>query len=145
MKIVLDTNVLVSGLLSPYGHPAEIMRMVVGEEVQLCYDARTVQEYQDVLQRAKFGFDADDVEALIRQIRLSGRPVTTNPLKKRLPHKDDEPFVEIAISGEADCLVTGNLKHFPKSCIGGVRILTPAEFLNLWRKHGATKSPKLHP
>ena len=57
MRIVLDTNVLVSGLLSPHRPPGEIVRLVSGGLVSLCLDARIVAEYRDVLARPRFGFD----------------------------------------------------------------------------------------
>ncbi|NTV52626.1 MAG: putative toxin-antitoxin system toxin component, PIN family [Candidatus Firestonebacteria bacterium] len=134
MLMVLDTNVLVSGLLSPFGAPAEILRMVVNEELRLCYDARILDEYLEVLARPKFEFEKDDVEALLNQIKLSGQPVYALPLGKRLVHKADEPFLEVLLSGEAECLVTGNLKHFPQDHKSKLRILSPSDFMTFWRK-----------
>lgn len=134
MLIVLDTNVLVSGLLSPYGAPAEIMGLIVGEKIQLGYDARIWREYQEVLLRPKFEFDQDDIEVILTHIKVSGRPVSTQPLEKRLPHAADEPFLEVLFSGHVECLVTGNLKHFPKTATGQARILSPAGFMQFWRK-----------
>ena len=64
MKIVLDTNVLVSGLLNPYGPPGRIVQMVAAGALQLCFDARIICEYRDVLVRPVFGFQAEHVEAL---------------------------------------------------------------------------------
>ncbi len=54
MKIVLDTNVLVSGLLTPFGPTGEIVRMVSAGELILAIDARILSEYQEVLHRPKF-------------------------------------------------------------------------------------------
>jgi putative PIN family toxin of toxin-antitoxin system len=136
MLIVLDTNVLVSGLLSPYGAPAEIMRMIVGGELQLCYDARILCEYQEVLLRPKFKFDRDDIDAVMTQIKISGCPVSARPLGKHLLHEADEPFLEVFISGKAECLVTGNLRHFPKYAKGKFYIFNPSDFMSFWRKHG---------
>ncbi|HXL73081.1 MAG TPA: putative toxin-antitoxin system toxin component, PIN family, partial [bacterium] len=64
MIVVLDTNVLVSGLLSPYGPPGEIVRMVSSRALSLCFDARIISEYAEVLTRPKFPFRRDAVEAL---------------------------------------------------------------------------------
>lgn len=134
MKIVLDTNVLVSGLLSPYGSPGEIVRMVAGGEIKMCYDARILQEYIRVLSRPKFGFDKEDIEMLINQMRIEGYPTASQPLKKRLPHRDDEPFMEVALAGKAVCLVTGNLKHFPQAATNKVKVVNPRQYLELLRK-----------
>jgi putative PIN family toxin of toxin-antitoxin system len=63
MKIVLDTNVLVAGLLSPFGPCGEIVRMVSSSKVTLCIDALILSEYSEVLHRPKFGFDKEKVGA----------------------------------------------------------------------------------
>lgn len=133
MIIVLDTNVLVSGLLSPYGAPAEIVRMVANEEVRLCYDSRILHEYREVLLRPRFQFDRDHVEDLIAHIREAGQLATAKPLEKRLAHEADEPFLEVMLASAAECLVTGNLKHFPKYD-HKPRILSPSDFIAHWRK-----------
>ncbi|MBM3277488.1 MAG: PIN domain-containing protein [Candidatus Handelsmanbacteria bacterium] len=46
MRVVLDTNVLVSGLLSPYGPPVELVRLVAMGVLQVCYEARILAEYR---------------------------------------------------------------------------------------------------
>jgi len=133
MKIVLNTNVLVSGLLSPYGPPGQIVRMLAAGELTLCHDARIICEYHDVLARPKFPFSPEHVEALLDQIRAAGEPVSTRPLAKRLPDGDDEPFLEVAIAGDAEHLVTGNPRHYPARCRGGVRVVSPRRFLDCLR------------
>jgi putative PIN family toxin of toxin-antitoxin system len=134
MRIVLDTNVLVSGLLSPFGPPAEIVRMVSSGELTLCLDARLLSEYADVLRHPRFQFDEDKVAALLDQIEHDGLLVAPGPLPESLPDPDDEPFLAVAIAGDAECLVTGNLDHFPARLRQGVRILSPAGFLKFYRK-----------
>jgi len=65
MKIVLDTNVLISGLLRPFSSPGKIVRMVASGNLQMCYDVRILSEYKDVLLRPKFSFDTEDVYNLL--------------------------------------------------------------------------------
>lgn len=134
MRIVLDTNVLVSGLLSPFGPPGEIVRMVSSGAVVLCLDARILAEYEEVLARPKFGFDPDSVAALIDYIDFRGDTVASVPLDFHLPDQDDEPFVEVAVASGADGLVTGNVVHFPPDLRAGVTVLTPTEFVELVRE-----------
>ena len=135
MKVTLDTNVVVSGLISPFGNPAEILRMVSSGEIQLCFDARILSEYQEVLHRPKFQFEEDKVRHLLDQIEHCGQLVAPNPLKNPLPDPDDEPFLEVAIAGKVSCLVTGNIDHFPSKMRQNVKVLTPAKFLSFYRKH----------
>lgn len=134
MTIVLDTNALVSGLLFPFNPPGEIVRMVSSGVLELCFDARIISEYREVLRRPKFKIDPDDIEALLEQIEACGHPVAATPLPKGLPDRDDEPFLEVAIAGEAHCLVTGNLRHFPKDRRQGMAVVSPREFLSLFRR-----------
>lgn len=130
MRIVLDTNVLVSGLLSPFGPPGEIVRLVSSGAVTLCLDARIFSEYDEVLAQPRFGFDSDSVAALLDYVDFTGEIVASQPLPARLPDPDDEPFLEVALACDADCLVTGNLAHFPPESRAGVTVLSPAEFVD---------------
>jgi len=133
LKIVLDTNVLVAGLLSPFGPCGDIVRMVSSGTLTLCFDARILSEYSEVLKRPKFRFAVDEVEALIDFISFNGQTVAPSPLSKPLPDHDDEPFLEVAIAGHVDYLVTGNRVHFPAGQRQGVKILSPREFLTRYR------------
>lgn len=133
MKIVLDTNVIVSGLLSPFGPPGEIVRMIASGILELCYDARILSEYQNVLVRKKFPFDRVHVEDLLDQIKACGYVTTGKLLAKRLPHANDEPFLEVALGGDAQYLITGNLKHYPTKKRKNMLIVLPAEFLEIYR------------
>lgn len=137
MRIVLDTNVVVSGLLRPYGAPAQIVRLVAGGDVVLAYDSRILGEYREVLRRPKFGFDGERVAALLAQIRADGVVVAASPLPVRLPDPDDEPFLEVALASGARCLVTGNLKHYPRAKREGVDVLNPRSFVELYRSEAA--------
>ena len=135
MRIVLDTNVLVSGLLSPYGPPGEIVRLVAIGNLNLCYDARILGEYREVLLRPAFPFSIDQVAMLLNQVETNGHLIGTRPLPKSLPDRDDEVFLAIALAGRAEYLVTGNLRHYPAKSRQGVKVVLPARFLELYRKN----------
>lgn len=134
MNIVLDTNVLVAGLLSPFGPCGEIVRMVSSGELTLSLDARILTEYQEVLARPKFKFDKDKIAAVLDQIEHRGTTASSSPLIQSLPDIDDEPFLEVAIAAEAICIVTGNRVHFPTALCQGVTVLSPGEFLTFYKK-----------
>ena len=135
MRIVLDTNVLVSGMLTPFGICGEIIRMLTGNELTLCIDARIIVEYQDVLHRPKFDIDTNNIDIVIEYIGNTAEACSTSPLSIFLPDPDDNPFMEVAISARVDCLVTGNLKHFPERCRLGILVLSPREFLDYYKEH----------
>lgn len=131
MRIVLDTNVLVSALLKPGSVPARAVAVVTGggAAVVLLYDDRVLAEYRDVLGRRKLGIDPVEAERLCGEIVVVGDRVAAEPLVIELPDPNDLPFVEVAVTGRADAIVTGNKRHFPaKSC--GALVLSPREFLD---------------
>jgi uncharacterized protein len=131
LNIVLDTNVLVSGLLNPHGPPGQIVRLVAAGEIVLCHDARIMDEYRRILQHEKFQFDEALAENLLDEIKASGIPLAAKPLGFTLLDPEDEKFLEVAIAGRVACLVTGNSRHFtmPKSV--NVKIIKPADFILL--------------
>ena len=133
MRIVLDTNVLVSGLLSPFGPPGEIVRMVSAGAIRLCVDARLLAEYEQVLLRPRFGLDPDAVGALLDYVDVTSEKVASAPLGERLPDPDDEAFLEVAVASGAEYLVTGNLVHFPAEACVGVSVVSPAVFVEAYR------------
>ena len=133
MRIVLNTNVFVSGLLTPFGSSGEIVRMVFSGELILCIDARILSEYKEVLNRPKFKFDKHKITILIDFIMQYGQVVSSSPLKRPLPNPDDEAFLEVAIAGNAKTLITGNKIHYPSSSREGTEILSPSEFIELLR------------
>ena len=133
MKVVIDTNILVSGLLSPFGAPAHIVRMMVSGAFDICYDARILAEYEEVLSRPKFAFTKEEISGILGYIEYFGYPVAANPLDSPLRDASDEPFLEVAISGGAEYLLTGNISHYPPAARHGVRVLTVAQFLMIKR------------
>jgi len=137
MKVVLDTDVIVSGLLSPFGPAGQIIRQIASGDLELCYDARILSEYKSVLVREKFPFIRESIEDFLDQIKVNGNLSTGKPLVKRLPDKDDEPFLEVALACGTKYLVTGNLKHYPTKMREGILVLSPAEFLEIYRKNPA--------
>jgi len=134
MKIVLDTNVLVAGLLTPFNAPGEIVRMASAGIIHLCHDARILSEYASVLRRPKFNLNPHHIDTLLEQIKAHGHLTSGVPLKKVLPDPGDEPFLETAIAGKAACLVTGNSKHYPRADCQEILVLSPADFLIFFRK-----------
>lgn len=133
MRIVLDTNVVVSGLLNPHGKPGIILQMVVSRAVTICYDARIIDEYREVLLRPKFPISEAEVDAILEHLKATGHLVATSPLPQKLPDPDGEPFLEAALSGSAEYLVTGNVRHYPEDRRRGVRVVSPVEFVELYR------------
>jgi putative PIN family toxin of toxin-antitoxin system len=101
MRVVLDTNVLVSGLLSPHGPAAQLVLMVAAGSIVVCHDSRILDEYRTVLLRPRFRFPRGQVEALVTQIESEGEFVAASPVTFDLPDASDMPFIEVAVAAWA--------------------------------------------
>ena len=126
---VLDTNVIVSAGLKLDSVPYRlVMDWVFAGQVQAVTCSAVIREYREVLWRAKFtrhGFPPDWIEGLI-EMSLQLRDPAAWPVE--LPDAADSVFLGLAHAAGA-WLVTGNLKHFPKSARRGVTVISPAKYL----------------
>ena len=130
MRIVLDTDVLVSGLLNPNAAPGRIIDLILSRQIVLLYDDRMIGEYSDVLARPQLDIPQDQAVAILNFFHLAGERVAALPLKvDLLPDIDDLPFAEVGISGKADVLATGNMKHF-RAVSSSITVLSPAELID---------------
>ena len=132
MIVVLDTNVLVSALLSPFGPAARILEMLIVGELRAALDDRILVEYRDVLARPKFGFDTEAVAELLDALQAEAVLVLAQPQPRSLPDPTDAAFLEVAVQVQAP-LITGNRRHFPPELCYPVRVLSPNEFLDEWK------------
>jgi putative PIN family toxin of toxin-antitoxin system len=129
-RAVFDTNVVVSGFLSPAGPPGRIVEWLRNGEVQAVVDDRIMAEYAEVLARPVLRLPVAEVELVLASIRTQAFSVEAAAihLTHELPDPDDAPFLECARTAGVP-LITGNLRHFPKSATKGVSVLTPAQFV----------------
>ncbi len=128
---VIDTNVLVSALLSSKDDTAtfQVLGKVITGEIIPVYSNIIIKEYREVLSRRKFGFSGDLIEYLLSAIEKYGILVDPSPSGIILPDMKDVPFYEVVLEKRDDnaYLVTGNIKHFPKEPF----IVTPRELLDI--------------
>jgi putative PIN family toxin of toxin-antitoxin system len=133
VKIVLDTNVLVSGLLRSQGNPAQVLALVLAGAVQICHSQSILSEYREVLARPRFKFDPQRVREVLEKIESDGLPVDSSGHDDlNLPDPDDAPFLAAALAASADFLVTGNLSDYPEDKRKGCAAVAPAEFMRHW-------------
>ncbi len=130
MRCVIDTNILVSGLINSSGKPVRILLLVNEGLISPVYDFRIIKEYKEVLKRPKFGFPLELVDFLIENLFAYGESVVALPLDKEFEDPFDKAFYEVSISAKVDFLITGNKKHFPEE----KWIVTPDEFLKKFEK-----------
>ena len=127
--VVVDTNVLVSALLTPTGTAAKAIELVSSGKLTPCYDQQILSEYKTVLFRDKFNYDKLLVSQLLELIQDIGVQAPFKPSNIDLPDESDRKFYDMAKTAKA-YLVTGNIKHFPQEDW----ILTPAEIVEVFIK-----------
>lgn len=129
MRVVFDTNVLVSALLNPGRTPDLALSAARRAGVVSLVDDRIESEYREVLARPKFrAVDPSRREALLAEVLATSERVTTRADHTfTLVDDDDRAFVEVALDGGADAVVTGNTKHYPTEL--GFAVLSPTELL----------------
>ena len=123
---VLDTNVIVSGFLSPSGPPGRLLDAMLSGALVLALDDRIEAEYAEVLARPKFGLQSSEIAAFLFELTFHERPDAVPILSVQLPDPDDLPFVEVAAATRERVLVSGNTRHFPAKVVKPVKVLTPA-------------------
>ena len=113
MNVVLDTNVLVSAILSPGRKAYSILQSVFSGDFQLVFDARIMDESENVLHYRKFRFDENDIADVMSPIREYGLQIVARQIRDiKFSDESDRKFFEVAKTSGA-VLVTGNMKHFP--------------------------------
>lgn len=129
IRAVIDTNVLVSAMISSTGNEALVVLAVHQGLITPCLCADIVQEYSDVLQRPKFGFSGHEVDALLGLLRQRGVFVNAVCPARVSPDPGDDKFIACALEAKSNFLVTGNQRHFPKSSLPGIRVVSAKELL----------------
>lgn len=114
IRVVIDTNILVSALLQPEGLPAAALMLALSGEAQLCVSDAVFAEYDEVIRRPHLKRPRDVIEGTLQSIRKIGHWVKRSVRVEVCTDPDDNVFLECAQAAEADYLVTGNQRHSPK-------------------------------
>ena len=128
MRIVIDTNVLVSAFLTPGGKPSTILKLALRGDFEICVSTAILAEYEQVLTRPKFAgkIHSQNIKRFIEIMDSLGLNIVSKPSNMILPDEADRKFYDTAVAADA-ILITGNKKHYPHEPF----ILDPAEFLDL--------------
>lgn len=132
---VIDTNVLVSALLSSHDNAATVQvvsRLFSGQIIPL-FCTEILSEYYEVLHRRKFGFSDELIEILLDTIDKYGVCIEPSYSGETLPDMKDLPFYEVVLEKQEEgaYLITGNMKHFPVKPF----IVTPNQMLEILNRH----------
>lgn len=126
---VIDTNVLVSALLSRLKNTStvQVMQLLILGDITPIYNDEILEEYYSVLTREKFGLPEVLIDETLNVIKKFGVNSSRKETYELLPDPKDIVFYEVALSVDDSFLVTGNTKHFPKKPF----VVTPAEMLQI--------------
>jgi len=124
LSVVIDTNVIVSAIISPTSSPGQIMELTMGGKLRFYYSVNIMDEYEDVLFRPKFNFNPRTVSQLLDFIVDYGHFVNPTPSAIILPDESDRIFYDAAKTTNS-YLITGNIKHYPIE----PHIVKPTDFL----------------
>ena len=128
MRVVIDTNVLLSGLIRPRGAPGAIVRALRDGRLVPILTRPMLEEIAAVLSRpwlqAKYGLGPGDVETVLRFLATRGELVEPKVEIRRCRDPHDDMFLEAAVSGAVERLVTGDKDLLDRGALEGVAIVT---------------------
>ena len=128
MKVVIDTNIVISAAISPNGNCAKIIDAIAeNKEIQLYYNEKILFEYKEVLSRKHLRITDKIQKDIIESIKKAGIELGPNPSEILMPDESDRVFFDTALEADA-FLITGNKKHYPAEYF----VVLPAEFLKIF-------------
>ncbi|GAB6057546.1 putative toxin-antitoxin system toxin component, PIN family [Desulfonatronum parangueonense] len=131
MIAVMDTNVLVSGMINPHGPPGRLVDLLRSGRLRVAVDDRILAEYVDVLHRPRLSryFVSSDLSQILDYLHSGSMHVLVRRHIRDLPDQSDAPFLEVALAAKVP-LITGNIRHYPDVWFQECAILAPADFLD---------------
>lgn len=130
IRVVIDTNVVVSANLSDDGLPASVLDLAANRKILMCISPAILAEYEEVLCRPHFKLAPARIAGSLAVIRKTSRMVKPAGRLKISGHLSDNRFYECAAASQAHYIITGNTRHFPEP-YKITRIVTPREFVDL--------------
>lgn len=126
---VIDTNILVSARISknPLAATVKVVASMFHNRIIPVYNEEIITEYYEVLRRPKFRIKEEQIDAILNYIKTFGVHSERIPFLGDMPDEKDRPFYEVTLSKEDSFLVTGNLKHFPRT----QQVITAAQMMEI--------------
>jgi putative PIN family toxin of toxin-antitoxin system len=134
LRLVVDTNILVSAALKPDGLQRTVLLLAIIKPARLYLSNAILSEYRDVLSRSEFQIRKGAQRQLLDLIGKRAHLVNSVRAIHVANDPADDKFIECADAARADYLVTGNVRHFPKFW-KSTKVVTSREFLSLVAPH----------
>ncbi len=138
MRVVLDTNILISALVSGRGTLAQILARCHAGELELLLSPDGVAELRRVLRypdlRKRFTYTDAQIDAYLALLAQIATVVVTPPAVRAVPgDAEDDKFVALAVAGQAQYIISGDGHLLDLGQVQGIPILKPAAFWRLWQ------------
>lgn len=134
LKVVADTNTLISAFIAE-GNEYNLLKQAKLGRIKLITTLQILKEFKGVISRPKFGFSKEQREAVTKQvISLSEVIAPTEKIKVIKEDAADNKVLEAAVSGKADCIVSGDKHLLQLKEFGGIKIVRTHEILNKLQK-----------
>lgn len=134
LRLVLDTNIIVSAALKPDGLQRTIVLLAMRKPLHWYVSEAILSEYSTVLARPEFRIRKSVRQQLIQLVRNHARLVVPSGLPQITADPADNIFIECADAARADYLITGNQRHFP-TFWKNTKIIASREFLMIIAPH----------
>lgn len=135
VKVVIDTNVIVSAAKSTDGNPAQIFEMLLLEEITNYTTKEIIEEMKEVLARPRIKLNLLEQEFIINNYgKFSIKIETIYKFDIIKEDPDDNKFLECAVDGKVDYIISGDDHLLKLKEFKGIKIMTPAEFVKLMQK-----------
>lgn len=130
LRVVVDTNVLVSHFILPHRNPSKVLDLAVTGQIDLVLSPFILQELEDIL-RKKFGFNRGRILSVLESLNAVAEVIKPRHAVDIVREDEsDNNILECALSGRVQVLISGDKKHLlPLKVFKGIRILSPTEFL----------------
>lgn len=130
MRVIIDTNVLISGIFFG-GSPAKILKAWHGGELQLVVSPEILDEYYEVCERISVRYPDIDIAPILVLIARNSQVVESPPLTDQVSRDaDDEKFIACAIASDTRTIISGDNDLLTVSGYESVQIVTPREFVD---------------
>lgn len=133
MRAVVDTNILVRAVIKPQGSVGPVLQRLRRREYTLLLSRATLDEMADVLHRprlrVKYGLSESALRAVIRLVVLRSELVQPDEQVAVCRDPKDDKFLEVAVAGQADVIVSGDEDLLVLDPYAGIPIVSPSKFL----------------
>lgn len=135
MRAVVDTNILVRAVIKPQGSVGPVLQRLRRREYTLLLSRATLDELVDVLHRprlrVKYGLSESTLRAVIRLIVLRSELITAEASIAVCRDPKDDKFLEVAVAGQADLIISGDEDLLVLDPYAGIPIVSPRQFLTM--------------